>query len=178
MKDEVKGKGGLAEETDMEMGGKEGLAVCVDVYVDRRDKVWVLDVAPWGPPTDSLLFEWVEAYAEDDSGGHVPWKLDSMDGRQGISAGGKEHVIYRVGDGDISIKPDPWSSCRVPLEMKEHMVEKVLTDTTNNGESEASEILDLQAIQRTTLREQRGGEKADSSDSTDDGAGIARINLL
>jgi len=58
------------------------------------------------------------------------------------------------------------------------MAQKVLTYTTNNGESEASEILDLQAIQRTTLREQRGGEEADSSDSTDDGAGIARINLL
>jgi hypothetical protein len=42
----------------------------------------------------------------------------------------------------------------------------------------ASEILDLQAIQRSTLREQRGGEEADASDSTDDGAGIACINLL
>lgn len=31
-----------------------------DVYVDRQWRVWILDVAPWGPPTDDLLFSWDE----------------------------------------------------------------------------------------------------------------------
>lgn len=31
-----------------------------DVYVDRQWRFWILDVAPWGPPTDDLLFSWEE----------------------------------------------------------------------------------------------------------------------
>ena len=35
----------------------------VDVYVDRRSRVYVVDVNPFGEPTGALLFEWTELLA-------------------------------------------------------------------------------------------------------------------
>ena len=32
----------------------------LDVYVDKKDRVWVLDVNPFGDPTSPLLFDWEE----------------------------------------------------------------------------------------------------------------------
>ena len=41
--------------------GRFPLRTCVfDVYVDRRDRVWLLDFAPFGGDTSPLLFTWEE----------------------------------------------------------------------------------------------------------------------
>jgi len=32
----------------------------VDLYLDKKDRVWVIDVNPFGEPTCPLLFEWSE----------------------------------------------------------------------------------------------------------------------
>lgn len=32
----------------------------LDVYIDRSARIWIIDFAPWGDPTLSLLFEWEE----------------------------------------------------------------------------------------------------------------------
>jgi hypothetical protein len=32
----------------------------VDVYIDKKDRVWIIDVNPFGEPTCPLLFEWEE----------------------------------------------------------------------------------------------------------------------
>ena len=32
----------------------------MDVYIDKKDRVWVIDVNPYGEPTCPLLFEWPE----------------------------------------------------------------------------------------------------------------------
>mmetsp|Transcript_6743 Transcript_6743/g.13749 ORF Transcript_6743/g.13749 Transcript_6743/m.13749 type:complete len:314 (-) Transcript_6743:77-1018(-) len=36
-----------------------------DVYVDRDQEVWLLDLAPFGPPTDPLLFTWSDLSLSD-----------------------------------------------------------------------------------------------------------------
>jgi D123 len=43
---------------DFAAGSSQGYAY--DVFLDRRWRVWVLDIASWGPPTDALLFTWDE----------------------------------------------------------------------------------------------------------------------
>jgi hypothetical protein len=32
----------------------------VDLYLDKKERVWVIDVNPFGNPTSPLLFEWEE----------------------------------------------------------------------------------------------------------------------
>lgn len=49
--------------TDFSVGEHEGYIY--DIYVDRQWRVWILDFAPWGPPTDGLLFNWEELQAAD-----------------------------------------------------------------------------------------------------------------
>lgn len=36
----------------------------MDVYIDRKSRIWVIDVNPFGAPTSSLMFEW-EDFTED-----------------------------------------------------------------------------------------------------------------
>lgn len=33
---------------------------CLDLYIDKKNKVWVIDVNPYGSPTCPLLFDWEE----------------------------------------------------------------------------------------------------------------------
>ncbi|CAM9506791.1 unnamed protein product, partial [Choristocarpus tenellus] len=41
---------------------------CVaDVYIDRKSRVWLLDVNPFSPVTDTLLFQWGEGPLEKPS---------------------------------------------------------------------------------------------------------------
>ena len=32
----------------------------IDIYVDRKGRVWIVDVNPFGEPTCPLLFDWLE----------------------------------------------------------------------------------------------------------------------
>jgi hypothetical protein len=33
---------------------------CLDVYLDKKEKVWLIDVNAFGQPSSALLFEWFE----------------------------------------------------------------------------------------------------------------------
>jgi len=35
-----------------------GPSYVVDLYIDRKDRVWIIDFNVYGPPTDTLLFNW------------------------------------------------------------------------------------------------------------------------
>lgn len=59
-----------------ESNSSEGYAY--DVYVDRQWQVWILDLAPWGPPTDDLLFSWEELQRAPWMTGGVTGDLDSV----------------------------------------------------------------------------------------------------
>jgi hypothetical protein len=57
-------------------------------------KCWILSFAPWGVEGSSLLLDWHE--------------LESATNLQ-----------YRVVESSLGIQPNPYSCCRVPLEMTE-----------------------------------------------------------
>lgn len=57
----------------------------LDVFVDRTWRVWILDVAPWGDPTDALLFTWSELEAAE-------W-IDNGDGRAQMRCVGTSSVV-------------------------------------------------------------------------------------
>jgi len=65
----------------------------MDVYVDRRSRVWLLDFNIFNPTTDSLLFEWSE--------------LDE------IGSTGPELRIVQV---EKEVRTDPLSSYRAPID--------------------------------------------------------------
>jgi len=40
----------------------------IDVYIDRKKRVWIIDFNPFGEPTSSLLYDWNELIALYDNG--------------------------------------------------------------------------------------------------------------
>lgn len=79
--------------------------VVLDLYVDARLRTWVLDAAPWGPPTDPLLFDWPELLALRDAA---------------AAAAGVESPAaapeLRIVDTAKSVRPDPLGSYRGPVD--------------------------------------------------------------
>ena len=39
----------------------------MDVFIDRRKRVWIVDFNPFGATTDSLLFDWSELIEHDNT---------------------------------------------------------------------------------------------------------------
>lgn len=66
----------------------------VDVYVDRHDRVWIVDFNVWGDRTDSLLFTWEELQIW-----HAP----------------KENEI-RVIETEKQVRPHPLNNFRAPVD--------------------------------------------------------------
>jgi len=149
----------------------------VDVYVDRQGRVWVMDLAPWGPPTDALLFEWGEEEEEGgreggrEGGGGVSLVLEGgLEG--GREERGEEGAVFRVVDGErVRVLPDPWSGYRVPLEMHGCV--------GGGGGEEGRErggvgALDLEAVMWATIEERKrrgkegGGVESESNDEDED----------
>ena len=65
-----------------------------DVYLDKKDRVWILDFNPWSCSTDSLLFEWSELLT-----------LDEED---------DPHV--RIVETNNQVRQDPLASYRAPID--------------------------------------------------------------
>eukprot|EP00586_Coscinodiscus_wailesii_P021958 CAMPEP_0172495964 /NCGR_PEP_ID=MMETSP1066-20121228/79761_1 /TAXON_ID=671091 /ORGANISM="Coscinodiscus wailesii, Strain CCMP2513" /LENGTH=322 /DNA_ID=CAMNT_0013267995 /DNA_START=126 /DNA_END=1094 /DNA_ORIENTATION=+ len=72
----------------------------VDLYIDTRGKVWVLDFNVWGEQTDSLLFSWDEL----NSGGEV---------MEGVDDG----LVVRLVQGEKEVRGDPLASYRAPIDV-------------------------------------------------------------
>ncbi|KAG9406962.1 hypothetical protein AC1031_003285 [Aphanomyces cochlioides] len=72
-----------------------------DVYVDKNNRVFLLDINVFGSVTDSLLFEWDELYE----------LLDQP----------KENVDFRVVTQTQSAYTDPFSQYRVPIDLIDHL---------------------------------------------------------
>jgi hypothetical protein len=69
-----------------------------DVYIDKKERVWLLDFNIWGTQTDSLLYSWDE--------------LMSM-------TGGDEECNYpemRVIETEREVHHDPLASYRAPID--------------------------------------------------------------
>ena len=42
------------------LGGLYALVDVLDVYIDKRGRIWIIDFNVFGEPTSSLLFDWTE----------------------------------------------------------------------------------------------------------------------
>lgn len=65
-----------------------------DAYVDRTDRVWLVDVAPFGPPTDAQLYTWEE-----------------LRGASPRPSGPELRIV----ESQLRIRPDPLAQYRFPL---------------------------------------------------------------
>lgn len=78
----------------------EGGGYTYDVFVSSAWRVWILDVAPWGDPTDALLFSWAELEAAE-------W----------IEGDGRRAQMRCVGAGS-SIRPAQTMYDAMPVELR------------------------------------------------------------
>jgi hypothetical protein len=68
----------------------------MDVYVERQGRVWVLDLALWGPPTDALLFGWEEEEGRGEGGGGGVSLVVNGGPEGGTEEGGEEEgIVFR-----------------------------------------------------------------------------------
>jgi hypothetical protein len=65
-----------------------------DVYVDKKERVWLVDFNPWGRSTDPLLFYWSE--------------LTTLDA--------EEEAHFRVVETENQVRQDPLASYRAPID--------------------------------------------------------------
>jgi hypothetical protein len=70
----------------------------VDVYVDQKDRVWVVDFNCWSFTTDTLLFEWSELVTKDQ---------DVIE---------EEPVEMRIVETEQQVRHDPLASYRAPID--------------------------------------------------------------
>lgn len=66
----------------------------VDVYIDRQDRVWIVDFNVWGERTDSLLFSWNELNS---------WESDKAS-------------EIRVVETEKEVRPHPLNNYRAPVD--------------------------------------------------------------
>ena len=79
---------------------------CFDVYVDKKNKVWLLDFNVWGHQTDALLFAWDELMT-----------LAQPSQQQQDNASSSSNIVdFRVVEGDREIRHDPLASYRAPID--------------------------------------------------------------
>jgi D123 len=70
----------------------------VDVYLDQKDRVWIVDFNCWSFTTDALLFEWSELVTKDQ---------DSIE---------EEPVEMRIVETEQQVRHDPLASYRAPID--------------------------------------------------------------
>lgn len=63
-----------------------------DVYIDQRQRVWLLDLNVWASRTDALLFEWSE----------LQQKIEKLE--------------LRLVETDRQVRPDPLASYKAPID--------------------------------------------------------------
>jgi hypothetical protein len=70
----------------------------VDIYVDQKDRVWVVDFNCWSFTTDTLLFDWSELVTKDQ---------DSIE---------EEPAEMRIVETEQQVRHDPLASYRAPID--------------------------------------------------------------
>ncbi|KAJ1430228.1 D123-domain-containing protein [Ochromonadaceae sp. CCMP2298] len=106
--------------------GGLGLRSCVlDVFIDRKDHVWLVDVNPFGEPTCSLLFDWTELYELKDEmtggGGGGDGEGSNSGARSGASvvasAGAPLDFELRIVESDSEKLQSSRGSYRGPVDV-------------------------------------------------------------
>jgi len=79
-----------------------------DVYVDKKRRVWLLDLNVWASRTDALLFDWPELT-----------RMATASAAADLSAALNNHMdlpIVRVVETDKQVRPDPLASYKAPID--------------------------------------------------------------
>ena len=71
-----------------------------DVFVDKKDRAWIIDFNPWARTTDSLLYEWSDLLS-----------IDLDDARDFDAESG-----MRIASSEREVKHDPLASYRAPID--------------------------------------------------------------
>jgi hypothetical protein len=77
----------------------------VDVYVDQKDRVWVIDFNCWSHTTDALLFEWRELVSSTS----LTVDQDNLEDDE-------EPPQMRIVETEQQVRHDPLSSYRAPID--------------------------------------------------------------
>ena len=110
-----------------------------DVFVDKKDRAWIVDFNPWGRTTDSLLYEWSELVSTD---------LD--DARDYDAENG-----MRIATSEREVRHDPLASYRAPIDTVD------LASMTHGDAKQFEEFMKL--CQRPTYWEENSED--DDTDS-------------
>ncbi|OWZ23270.1 Cell division cycle protein 123 [Phytophthora megakarya] len=82
-----------------------------DVYVDKRRRVYVLDVNVFGAVTDTLLFSWEELLELQTDSSATPQEVED-----------EHHVVdFRVVESKKGIRANPLSGYRAPTDLVDHL---------------------------------------------------------
>ena len=102
-----------------------------DVYIDKKERVWLVDFNVWGRQTDTLLYQWLE--------------LEQMEAT--------DQPEIRVVETDRQVRQDPLSSYRAPIDTVH------VASMTGGDASKFKEFMDL--CERPTVLGQEEEEAAD-----------------
>mmetsp|Transcript_3511 Transcript_3511/g.4844 ORF Transcript_3511/g.4844 Transcript_3511/m.4844 type:complete len:139 (+) Transcript_3511:738-1154(+) len=84
----------------------------LDLYIDRKQRVWIIDFNPFGDPTNALLFEWSELIALSNN------ELKRVDDEAGEGSDeGELDEFFRVVASDQDTLPDASGSYRGPIDV-------------------------------------------------------------
>lgn len=108
-----------------------------DVFVDKKDRVWIIDFNPWARTTDSLLYEWSELVS-----------MDADDARDYDAESG-----MRIATSEREVKHDPLASYRAPIDTVD------LASMTHGDAKQFEEFMKL--CQRPTYWEEQSDEEDD-----------------
>ena len=67
----------------------------MDVYVDKRDRVWLVDFNVYTPVTDALLFSWTDFLARDE--------MLTEEQEEEKELGDHPHMMLREGSMDVEV---------------------------------------------------------------------------
>lgn len=108
----------LASHLDQQQTGGDAVSATefssnyvVDLYLDQKDRAWILDFNPWARSTDPLLFEWSE--------------LMVMDADDTANEGSTDDVEMphtpemRIVETEQQVRHDPLASYRAPIDTLE-----------------------------------------------------------
>lgn len=122
-----------------------------DVYVDKKNRVFLLDMNVFGAVTDPLMFTWDElmelraasSRSRVESGG------SSGDDDDGYDDDDVQDVVdFRIVESALAIRPNPLSGYRVPTDLVDHLaggagfeafMEQVKRDNAHVNDSESSD---------------------------------------
>jgi hypothetical protein len=80
----------------------------VDLFVDKKKRIWIIDFNPFGEPTNALLFEWPELFG---------FTLDSNNSDSNSNFVSKYDNLMRIVEKRQDCQPSEIGSSRGPIDV-------------------------------------------------------------